>query len=427
MPYPSSSDVSASQPTAAAHYNTLRADALRLGQSAADGLNIGDLLHRHDVNLTLQYLAANRVRVPASTATPVYLVIDGAIVCATANVDLSAGSAPSGAAAWWYVFAKRTAGATTFTLDINTSPTPPSLARRIGRFYWDGSKIQKLQTETENFLNTSLGIANTILAQGRLTLAASTPVPSSNITGATEVFYTPYLGNWISLYQEGGIWRPMQFTETYISLAGCPADTNYDIFGYNNAGSLALETAAWSNAATRATALALQDGIYVKSGDPTRRYLGSMRTTATAGQCEDSHSRRYLWNYLNQVQRKLYAADQTSHTYSAVAYRSWNNDNNVRYHFVVGLPVSIWTTITLCGYVNASTQEIYAGGLDTNSEGYKFYGFAWNSNTTLSTRTGTSIWEITPGYHYMQVIERFGNASYVGYCNEVYSPGEFLG
>ncbi len=57
MTYPLSSDVVAGQPTAADHYNNLRADALRLGQAAADSNNLADLLtQRTSRTLTIQLL-----------------------------------------------------------------------------------------------------------------------------------------------------------------------------------------------------------------------------------------------------------------------------------------------------------------------------------------------------------------------------------
>lgn len=43
----------------------------------------------------------------------------------------------------------------------------------------------------------------TFMAQGRLSLASNTPVMTGNVT-STTVYYTPYVGNAISLYTEIG-------------------------------------------------------------------------------------------------------------------------------------------------------------------------------------------------------------------------------
>ena len=70
MTYPLSTDVSTGQPTAAAHYNALRADALRLGQAEADSVKVAQFLNRYQSGIRLQYLATNRLRVPYVTTSP---------------------------------------------------------------------------------------------------------------------------------------------------------------------------------------------------------------------------------------------------------------------------------------------------------------------------------------------------------------------
>jgi hypothetical protein len=71
MAYPNSSDVSAGQPTASAHYNNLRKDALYFGNAAADSNPAGTFFTRFVSNLTIQYLASNRLRVPYVSYKPV--------------------------------------------------------------------------------------------------------------------------------------------------------------------------------------------------------------------------------------------------------------------------------------------------------------------------------------------------------------------
>jgi hypothetical protein len=82
----------------------------------------------------------------------------------------------------------------------------------------------------------------------------------------------------------------------------------------------------WTNDTTRATALATQDGVLIKSGDTSRRYLGTFRTTVTTGQCEDSTTRRYVWNYYNRVVKLITIQNATGHTYDSTTVRAYNND-----------------------------------------------------------------------------------------------------
>jgi hypothetical protein len=143
MSYPSSSDVSAGQPTQAAHYNNLRKDALYLGNEIADSKNIGQFFDKFADAIQLEYLATNRVRVPYNLYKPAMIMIGGCMLIQTANVDLAAGSFAGGAATY-YIHAVRTTGSTTFTLSVNTSPVETTTSRVIGTVYWDASSLYYL-------------------------------------------------------------------------------------------------------------------------------------------------------------------------------------------------------------------------------------------------------------------------------------------
>lgn len=151
MTYPLSNDVSSGQPTAASHYNNLRADALRLGQSEADTLRMGQFLGRYASGVRLNYLPTNRLRVPYVSTGPATLMINGCMCQAGANVDLPAGLF-SGGSTTWYVFARRNPGSTAFTLEVNTSATEGTDQRIIGEASWDGSGIVSVRSYFDSAL-----------------------------------------------------------------------------------------------------------------------------------------------------------------------------------------------------------------------------------------------------------------------------------
>lgn len=158
------------------------------------------------------------------------------------------------------------------------------------------------------------------MPQGRLTLETGVAISTSDQTAKTTLYYTPYTGNAVSLYSSSR-WLRYTFSELSLSLSGYTASKAFDIFIYDNAGTPALESLVWTNDTTRATALVWQDGLRVKSGDPTRLYLGTIYTSAT-GQCEDSKSKRYVWNAYNRVPRKLYRAEPNAFwSYSIDTFR----------------------------------------------------------------------------------------------------------
>lgn len=172
-------------------------------------------------------------------------------------------------------------------------------------------------------------------ADGRLTLESGVPLSASDQTAKTTVYYTPSIGDQLALYDGVSAWSILTFTELSIAVPAT-TDTVYDVFVYNNTGTPTLELTAWTNTTTRATALVRQNGVLVKSGATTRRYLGSFSTTGSSGQTEDSAQKRLVWNYYNRRRRFLYKTDGTSHGYNNGTIRAWNNDAAQFIQFVTG-------------------------------------------------------------------------------------------
>jgi hypothetical protein len=176
---------------------------------------------------------------------------------------------------------------------------------------------------------------------GRLTLTSGTAVTTSDVTAATSVYFTAYPGSQfcgqIGLYDGSSGWDVINFTQVPLSLAAYTASTPYDIFGYNNSGVLALESTAWTDATTRATALTTQDGVYVKTGATTRRYLGTIYVNSSGGQTDKSALKLFVWNYYNRVLSKGYNTNANAHAYTTAAWRMWNNDASEIIEFVIGV------------------------------------------------------------------------------------------
>jgi len=186
---------------------------------------------------------------------------------------------------------------------------------------------------------TISGTATPKLNNFRLTLTTGVPVTQTDVTSSTSIFLTPYNGNGISLYN-GTTWELLNSAQVSLALSGMTANRPYDVFAYNNAGTLTLEILAWTSDTARATALVSQDGVLVRSGSLTRRYLGTFYATG-ATTTADTTSTRYLWNYYNRAIRGLYAGISTaSYTYSTATWRAANantTNGDGRFSFVCGL------------------------------------------------------------------------------------------
>jgi hypothetical protein len=173
---------------------------------------------------------------------------------------------------------------------------------------------------------TSTPESDLAICEGRLTLTSGTAVTTADVTGATSIFFTPYKGSRIALYDGSSAWNIRTFTEITIALGTLTDAKPYDLFAYDDSGTVTFDSPlVWTNDTTRATALTLQNGVLVKTGATTRRYIGTFYTTATTT-TEDSLTKRLLYNYMNRVSRSLYRLDTGSHTYTLGTWRQFDAD-----------------------------------------------------------------------------------------------------
>jgi hypothetical protein len=169
--------------------------------------------------------------------------------------------------------------------------------------------------------STGSSTPNPGLCDGRLTLTTAVPVTQADVTGATTVFFAPFNGSRLALFDGVSAWVEFTFTELSLALGTLIAARPYDVFVFNNAGTPTLEFLAWTNDTTRATALVKQDGVWVLTGATTRRYLGTFYTTATTT-TEDSAAKRFLWNQYNRMARPMSVIEATdTWTYTLATWR----------------------------------------------------------------------------------------------------------
>jgi hypothetical protein len=249
-------------------------------------------------------------------------------------------------------------------------------------------------------------IAPNGVAEGRLTLTTATPVTTSDVTAANYLYYTPYTGNRISLYN-GVTWDILSFAELELLIAAYTANKNYDIFAYISDGAATLTAQQWTDDSTRETALARQNGILVLSGTPTYRYLGTIRITGTLGQCEDSLKRRYVWNYYNRINRRIYAVDNNGSSYIGTL-REYRNTSDNRAHFVIGVSeevVSVRAQLQIEEF--DSTAESLVTNIGVDGVISAITRFNTNLDNSLMMSNPVAYWDgyLSAGYHYISAYE----------------------
>lgn len=267
-------------------------------------------------------------------------------------------------------------------------------------------------------------------AGGRITLTSGSPVLAATVAAATTIYYTPYGHNLIPIF-DGTVVRSATFAEMSIALgASWAANTNFDVFLGNDAGTLRLCTVAWTNDTTRATALNLtQNGFYSNDAAFTARYnntttftcpqyqgtyLGTIRTNASTGTVDyilggtaagGTAAVIGLWNMYNRVVVSPLVQDSTgSWTYNSTTIRNMNASAAQRISFVRGLNDDGVFASLFVNFNGGASGDYFLGiGLDATALTYAAYGSFGANNAP-----GSVAYSGNPGFgfHYLQACER---------------------
>jgi hypothetical protein len=306
--------------------------------------------------------------------------------------------------------------------------------------------------------------ADSSFCDGRLTLTSGLPVTTAAVTNATKVYFAPYKGHLLALYN-GAKWFAREFTEITLNIATLLSNHLYDIFVFDNGGVHTLEAVAWSSppaaaitsitnasprivstpsttgiaagnlltivgnseasnnaswrvgtvvlntsigllnldgtnssapgsvgnngswrkkfdvAMTRVTPLVMIDGVYVKFGALTKRYLGTILIDEIVGRTHDAVTARYLWNYYNRVRRSTFRTALTAASFNTSAWRIYNNDYANYLPFVVGVSdEEILFTMNVTTRNNSTTTTVI-----------------WDFQTTLGTISPTYDFRVNSG------------------------------
>lgn len=316
-----------------------------------------------------------------------------------------------------------------------TDASPDTLARNtILASSNAGSAVNFSAGTKDVFLTAPAAILtpDATVANGRITTESGVPVSTSDRSAQSTIYYTPYNGNRIALFDGHG-WRIHTFTERSLALSGLTSGKNYDVFLYNNSGTLTLElSAAWTNDTTRADALTTQDGITVKSGSTTRRWLGTIRTTGTTttqdsggGSTTQVGGKRFVWNAYNQVPRFSRVHDTTDNwAYTTATIRVANGAtaplNCVEYVTGDAATLVVGSSQSAAFLQNNSTNNAISGiGVDSTSAFSGYVGNGFNANATQGSTCsfpGRYVGYPGLGYHFLAWLEKGGdnNCTFLG-------------
>lgn len=227
---------------------------------------------------------------------------------------------------------------------------------------------------------------------GRLTLASGTPVMNSDQAGKTTVYYTPYNGDSIPIYDGTDMVQTtfaelsQATTDATKSPAAVAANKNYDMFTWNDAGTIRCtrgptwDTGGGSDTArgtgAGSTELEWVKGVLVNkyaitNGPAAQRgtYVGTIRSDGSS-QINDTLEKRHVWNCYNRVPRAMRRLDTTnSWTYTTATFRQANGSASNQLDVVRGLDEDLMDVRVLGVASNptAGTGVLTAVGLDSTT------------------------------------------------------------
>lgn len=221
--------------------------------------------------------------------------------------------------------------------------------------------------------------------QGRLTLTSGTPVLTSTVSAATTVYYTPYVGNMVPIY-DGTNLVPNALAELSIALgSNWTTNSNWDVFIASDSGTIRACTGpAWTSDTARGTGagtteLTRVNGLLLNNVTVTCRYNNTTTFSVAASRGT------YVGSF------RTGSAGQTNFIYGALAANGtagvlgiWNMYNRVSVSTLVADTTDSWTLTTNAVWRDAnasSTMRVdYISGLEEDS----FVG-QYNSNATTNT------------------------------------------
>jgi hypothetical protein len=172
--------------------------------------------------------------------------------------------------------------------------------------------------------------------------------------------------------------------------------------------------------------LTTQNGIYVKTGATTRRYLGTFYTTSTTT-TEDSSTKRHLWNYYNRRPTYAFCGDPTNNwTYTTATWRAANNNTTVgegRVECVIGI-ADKWTYIRTHASCANTTPAVVSSGVGIDSTSVNSSQMMGQANLRdYGVADGNCASVLAAGFHYLQMLEisqAVGTTTWYGDSNVSY-------
>ncbi len=315
------------------------------------------------------------------------------------------------------------------------------------------------------FISTASTPMTSIYAapQGRLTLTSGTPVMTADATAQTSVYYTPYQGNIVPIY-DGTNMQSYTFGQLTLALSSTnhPAGEVFDVYASLQSGVVVLSAMYWGSNSSRSSSaggktgtgnatVTQVDGLWVNNAaigasdsfngstgyaipQSQGTYLGSFYTTAAgqtgialapAAQTNGTNNVIAVWNAYNRVPVTARCIDSTvSWTYNSTTVRNAHASASNRISWVDGLAQSsIYASYGCIIAPPTSTAGQIGVGLNTTA----FSGRIGQSPDSTSSIGSSELGDLSSypllGLNYVQACENINTGT--SNCTFYSNGGEY--
>lgn len=270
--------------------------------------------------------------------------------------------------------------------------------------------------------------------QGRLTLTPSVPVLTATVSGATTVYYSPYVGRHVPINDgtrfvmtDIGGELSQATTDATKSPAAVANNSNYDKFVWSDAGTIRCTRGPlWTSDTGRGTGAGttelvrvngiLVNNVAITNGPAANRgtYVGTIRSNGSAAidwiygalSAGGTAGRLCVWNMYNRVAIETMVRDDTNSWTVAAGVTGQAADNSATYRVSF---VSGWAEDAFFGNYQAmcATAAANTGVAGVGLDSTTAFSGRWNTNNTASTTrpiegdlTTTAL-----GFHYISAMD----------------------
>lgn len=287
-----------------------------------------------------------------------------------------------------------------------------------------------VSASTASALTGISGNSFPVAPMGRLTLTSATPVLTSTTSGQTTIYYTPYVGSFVPIY-DGTRWTWTPFselsqttTDSTKSPAAVANNSVYDMFVWNDSGTLRCTRGpAWSSTTSRGYTLTMQNGILLNTSAITNgpgasrgTYVGTVASNGSSqidfilggAGANGTAASLGVWNTYNRRRFAGIVSDTTdTWSYATATVRAANGSNTMRCTFVVGLAEDAFSASYGACFLCDNTRTANAGiGYDSTSAlSGRANGITSASGTNIAVAAGAYSVQPAVGVHFFQACE----------------------